>query len=45
MVSRSFNRVIFPGARVAAETRRARRNSMMTAMNCNYLEELELGKR
>jgi hypothetical protein len=45
VVYRWFSRVISPGARVAAGTRRARRNSMMTAMNCNYLEELELGKR
>jgi hypothetical protein len=30
---------------LVAGTRGARRDSLMTAMNCNYLEKLELGKR
>jgi hypothetical protein len=28
-----------------AGARGARRDSLITAMNCNYLEKLELGKR
>jgi hypothetical protein len=36
---------VFLGGQVAVEPRRTHRNSMMTAMNRNYLEKLELGKR
>jgi hypothetical protein len=32
-------------ARVVAESRGPHRDYLMTAMNCNYLEKLELGKR
>jgi len=32
-------------ARVVAQRRAPRRDYLMTAMNCNYLEKLELGKR
>jgi hypothetical protein len=32
-------------ARVVAESRGAHRDILMRAMNCNYLEKLELGKR
>jgi hypothetical protein len=31
--------------RVAAALRGPHRDYLMTAMNCNYLEKLELGKR
>jgi hypothetical protein len=33
------------GAHVVAETGGRHRDSMMTAMNRNYLEKIELGKR
>jgi hypothetical protein len=32
-------------ARVVAKSRGPHRDDLMTAMNCNYLEKLELGKR
>src|SRR5208283_2106279 len=42
---RGVSRWVSPGAQVTAGTRRAHRNSMMTAMNRYYLEKLESGKR